>query len=339
MNDLHREAVTNGVPHPFSPADIAAHGWTPQEIADALHGDVDKKGVLAPKEGHSNEDRSLRVLVGDQYPDGYWVCSAYSVEGEDWQPLLDYVLSLCPFLPVRGKPAAPLTEEQRAERARRRAEQAKKDAEDTARKRAVWLKRWAEATPLPRSVGRSVVATYLASRNVELPPNVFRQTLFEHKQAAAYGIMAEIVDSKTGDPFAHITYLDINGLKTTWREGADRITPGLTSDNGVGVIKLIAGADKAGRALCIGEGNETALSFAHLPRAKGATIWAGINAGNMAKIEPLDDFESILIAVDIEPSGAGAEAARKLAERWFKAGTRAPGLPDSTRGQGQVGLE
>ena len=47
-----------------------------------------------------------------------------------------------------------------------------------------------------------VVATYLASRNVELPPNVFRQTLFEHKQAAAYGIMAEIVDSKTGGKHA-----------------------------------------------------------------------------------------------------------------------------------------
>ena len=100
---------------------------------------------------------------------------------------------------------------------------------------------------------------------------------------------------------------------------------------GVGVVKLIAGVGKAERSLCIGEGIETALSFAHLPRAKGATIWAGVNANNMARLEPLDAFDSVMIAVDIDPSGAGAEAAKTLAARWALAGKRVfllwPALP------------
>jgi hypothetical protein len=40
--------------------------WTAQDIADALGGVVDKLGVLAPKPGHSDIDRSLRVLISTE---------------------------------------------------------------------------------------------------------------------------------------------------------------------------------------------------------------------------------------------------------------------------------
>ena len=326
---LARDKTAGGGGYAYDSAD--GLGWMPQDIADALCGDVDRMGVLAPKEGHSDEDRSLRVLVGDQYPDGYWVCSAFKGESEDWPQLLEYVLSLCPFLPVRGKPTAPLTDEQRAERARRRAEQDEKDAKEAARKHAGWLARWNDATVEPHPLGRTLVGDYLGSRKLELPLNVFRRSIFEYKQVRgmAYGMMAQIVRPETGDCFAfHVTYLDSAARKTWGREKVDRITPGMTSANGVGVIKLVTGAS----ALCIGEGIETALSFRHLPRAKGATIWAGIHAPNLRKIEPLDAFGSIMIAVDIEPSGAGEIAAKELATRWARAGKRTflvyPTLPE-----------
>jgi hypothetical protein len=68
MNDFHSASL-------FSPEDIAARDWDAQDIAVALHGDVDKKGVLAPKEGHSessaprppltaNASRRALLLVG-----------------------------------------------------------------------------------------------------------------------------------------------------------------------------------------------------------------------------------------------------------------------------------
>jgi hypothetical protein len=281
-----------------SPAAIACD-WCAQDVALALGGEVDNLGVLAPKEGHSDKDRSLRVMIGDWFPDGYFVCSAYDNGGEDDRELLNYVLRSCPFLPAHGAPSIPLTDEQLAERAERTAERARKRAEEDARKRTAWRARWVEATPhtdAERSA-RFGIGAYLSSRKVGLPPNVFRCTRFTNRQALAYGMMAEIVAPSTGEPFAfHITYLDINGRKTTWREGTDRITPGMTSDKGVG--KLIAGVNNPLRSLCVGEGIETALSFAHLPTAKGATIWAGVNSANMAQLPALDDFDAIMIAVD-----------------------------------------
>ena len=201
------------------------------------------------------------------------------------------MLRLCPFLSARGAPAVPLTEEQRAERAERRAEHERKRAEDNARKHEVWVRRWTEAIPLTSS-SPSPIVTYLKGRSVEPQRDVFRQTTFTipRQQAYALGMMAEIVDAATGKPFAfHVTYVSNGGGKTIWREDTDRITPGMTSEKGVGVIKLIAGAGDAGRSLCIGEGIETALSFTHLVEAKGATIWSAVNAAkNMAKLDALD---------------------------------------------------
>jgi P4 family phage/plasmid primase-like protien len=263
------------------------------------------------------------VLAGDQFPNGYWVCSAYSNGSEDFRPLLSYVLRLCPFLPARGAPGVPQTDEQRAERAERRAEQERKRAEDRACERKWWLDRWDKAGWV-MSDRETPVVLYLARRGLKLPPKVFRQATCTSKkrQGIAYEMMAEIVSPVTGDRLAyHVTYLDSSCHKTTeWRsDGKARITPGLTADRGVGVIKLVAGS----RALCVGEGIETALSFTYIPEAKGATFWAGVTAANMAKIEPLDAFESIMVAVDIEPSGAGEKAGRELAARWAAAGKRA----------------
>jgi hypothetical protein len=240
--------------------------------------------------------------------------------------LLDYVLRLCPFLPARGAPGIPLSEEERAERAARREERDRSRAADAARKRTRWLNRWSHAKPYHE---QPEIAAYLARRKVEAPPNVFRVTGFENSKTRAHasGMMAEIVDPVSGDAFAfHVTYLDAHGNKIEWafdeEKKAARITPGMTADKGVGVIRLLEGTGNAARALCLGEGIETALSFMQIPEAKGATIWAGITSGNMARLPALDAFDSIMVAVDIESAGAGEKASRALATRWAHAGKR-----------------
>ena len=53
-----------------SPVAAIARNWCPQDVAAALGGEVDDLGVLAPKEGHSDKDRSFRVMIGDQFPGG-----------------------------------------------------------------------------------------------------------------------------------------------------------------------------------------------------------------------------------------------------------------------------
>jgi hypothetical protein len=317
---------------PLPPDNFAATStkiWTVQDVADRLSGDVDARGVLAPKPGHSGKDRSLRVFVGDQFPDGYFVSSAHTVEGEDYRPLLVHVLNCCEFLPRRGVPAAPLTDEQRAVVAARRAESERKKAEESARKRAFWNERWKKAGLVrwqPPRVARGLPALpppiqqYLEKRGVEIPPNVLRQTIFtkSKSQAIAYGMMVQIVSPSTDEAFAyHVTYITNDGFKTQW-QGSDRITPGMRTEKGVGVIKLLKGS----RLLAIGEGFETAMSFLRIPEAEGATIWAGINSDNMARLEPLDEFDAIMIAVDLEPSGAGRAAAETLAKSWHGAGKR-----------------
>jgi putative DNA primase/helicase len=45
---------------------------TLQQAAKELGGIVHRGGVLAPGPGHSKHDRSLWVLFGPEYPDGFW---------------------------------------------------------------------------------------------------------------------------------------------------------------------------------------------------------------------------------------------------------------------------
>jgi hypothetical protein len=220
MNDAVRRPLDSVAEGGLLSPGLHENNWCAQDVADALGGDVDDLGVLAPKPGHSAKDRSLRVMIGAQFRDGYYVCSAYKNESEDGRELLNHVLCSCRFLPARGAPGIPLTEEQRAERAERLAARDRERAEANARKRTGWLSRWSEATPVTGAGGSSVI-TYLTSRKVALPLNVFRQTLFARskQQAFAYGMMAEIVAPSTGEPFAfHVTYLANSGLKTEWKE-------------------------------------------------------------------------------------------------------------------------
>jgi hypothetical protein len=86
----------------------------------------------------------------------------------------------------------------------------------------------------------------------------------------------------------------------------------------------------------VGEGIETALSLPLVLGDKGAAVWATVSCGNLERLPPLADFDELIIAVDIEPSGAGRKAAGACAALWISAGKRVklvvPALPkDKTK--------
>src|SRR4051794_27048322 len=58
------------------------------EMARILEGDPVSRGVNFRAPGHGPGDRSARLLLGPQYPDGFWV---KSWAGDDEMSLRDYV--------------------------------------------------------------------------------------------------------------------------------------------------------------------------------------------------------------------------------------------------------
>ncbi len=65
--------------------------------------------------------------------------------------------------------------------------------------------------------------------------------------------------------------------------------------------------------LAIAEGIETALAFARV----FPTVWACIDAGNLASFPVLDGIESLTICADHDE--AGLRAAEVCAPRWYEA--------------------
>jgi putative DNA primase/helicase len=58
-------------------------------LAAALNGQaVSARQVLAPGPGHSPTDRSMSVLIGSEYPDGFW---CHSFTDDHWQECRDHV--------------------------------------------------------------------------------------------------------------------------------------------------------------------------------------------------------------------------------------------------------
>src|SRR5215218_763716 len=66
---------------PFAPLD-------PRQVARALGGKAYGDTVRAPGPGHSLKDDSLSVLIGPEYPDGFWV---HSFAGDDPLKCRDFV--------------------------------------------------------------------------------------------------------------------------------------------------------------------------------------------------------------------------------------------------------
>ena len=79
-----------------------------QSIARALGGEVVSGAVSCPGPGHSPKDRSLRVFLDWQAPDGF---RTGSLAGDDWRVCRDHVRAKLgirddgrPFAPRRDNP-------------------------------------------------------------------------------------------------------------------------------------------------------------------------------------------------------------------------------------------
>jgi putative DNA primase/helicase len=117
------------------------------------------------------------------------------------------------------------------------------------------------------------------------------------------GLVAEVRDITGELVTAHITYLS-NGRKLADREPRKLLSP-LTGREGCAVRLMPAAA-----TLGIAEGIETALSAAAL---EGVPVWAALNTSLLARFEPPQGTERLVIFADRDE--AGLLAACRLMER------------------------
>lgn len=80
-------------------------------------------------------------------------------------------------------------------------------------------------------------------------------------------------------------------------------------------VARLAGGEARPAHLALCEGLETGLS---VMAATGATVWACLSAGTLAKVPPLPGVERLTIYADHDPPGL--HAARETARRWAAAG-------------------
>jgi putative DNA primase/helicase len=161
------------------------------------------------------------------------------------------------------------------------------------------LRLWEGSTPVPESIA----AAYLKSRGLADSAGCtalrFRVDC-PHPEAGKLPAMMALITSADGTPVGvHRTFLSPDG------SGKAKVEPAKASIGSVwgGAVRL----DPAAREMAIGEGIETAASAGKLT---GLPVWAAVSAGNMAKAMMLPpEVQSVLIAVDREPTGEGAARA------------------------------
>jgi putative DNA primase/helicase len=226
--------------------------------------------VSCPGPGHSKHDRSLRVFLDGDAPDGFRI---HTLAGDDWRACRDHVrqqLCISPNFSTRGQPPAVKATPDDGERIRRA------------------LAIWGECRDIDGTPG----LTYLANRGIDigqLPPDLHR-VLRWHPACPWEGsrhpcAVALFTDVVTGEPKAiHRTAVTPAGEKI------DRKALGPI---GGCVIRLWPDAAVT-EGLVIGEGIETTLAAATNVEHRGTLLrpaWATGFAGNMAKFPVLAGIE------------------------------------------------
>jgi phage/plasmid primase-like uncharacterized protein len=164
---------------------------------------------------------------------------------------------------------------------------------------------WAEAVPLPGTIGEA----YLAARG--LPD--FASPALRHHPACPHpcgaklpALVALVADATTGAPRAiHRTYLRQDGA------GKAAVEPQKATLGPVAGGVVMLDAPRAGTQLVVAEGIETAASAGLLI---GAPAWSAVSAGNLAALDLPAGVARVVVAAD--PDGPGQRAAWQAAERW-----------------------
>jgi putative DNA primase/helicase len=171
---------------------------------------------------------------------------------------------------------------------------------------------WGEARPITGTAAD----TYLTARGLTGFTSPALRCLLAHRHAPSGStwpvLLAAVTDPATGELRAvHRTYLARDGRSKAPIEPA-KMTLGPTAG---AVIRL---ADtEPGKPLVIAEGLETSAAAGLI---LGAPAWAGIAAGNLARIQLPPEVGEVIIAADADP--VGQRQAERAARRWQAEGRR-----------------
>lgn len=269
-------------------------------IAQALGGVVTGGQVLAPGPGHSAQDRSLSVRIGET---GKPI--VFSHAGDDKRRCLEYVekrlgITWQPDSPSFGGSVSSKTSGSKLANGL--------ESQPVDKRQASAMRIWSEGVD-PRG---TLAETYLASRGLELPDFVAMTTLRFHPdcpfgEGARHPCMVAAFRSiETGAVVAiHRTALTADAKKI------DRKMLGPV----IGAAIMFGDLDAERGALAVGEGIESAMSGL----AMGfAPAWALGSAGSIAKLPVVNGVGTLTILG--EHDRANAEAARACGARWSEAG-------------------
>ena len=178
------------------------------------------------------------------------------------------------------------------------------------------LKRHAAALAIWRAsrlAKRSLVATYLNSRGLELPASLalrFHAGL-KHPSGGAWPAMVALVTNGiTGSPIAvHRTFLARDGGSKAPVDPAKMM---LGPCRG-GAVRL----DKPGAVLMVGEGIETCLAAM---QAIGHPAWAALSTSGLRSLDLPPDVRDVIVLADGDEPGEAA--AQDCARRWKREGRR-----------------
>lgn len=169
---------------------------------------------------------------------------------------------------------------------------------------------WSEGT----DPAGTLVARYLTSRGLALPdaPDVLRFHPACPRGAERWpAMLALMTDPESNRPVGvHRTFLA--------RDGSGKAPGDAKKMCGrAGIIRLVEDAEVT-MGLGLAEGIETSLAV--MQGFGWRPVWAGLSAGGMARFPVLQGIQALTLFADADDAGAGADAARKCAERWAEAG-------------------
>lgn len=268
-------------------------------LAHALGGDaVGRNQILAPGPGHSAKDRSMSILIGDEYPDGFLV---NSMAGDDDLACKDHVRARW------GWPAFNGVRSSKATAASTVPAQFGNRAADQTKTIKIADKIWQSAQ---RSLSGTLGEAYLGSRALKYEGTAlrFHPSLFLRGKDTP-GIVALMEDVVTNEPCGiQRIFLTPGGRRLGDKKMLGRARGA--------AVKLSPDAEVT-HGLVIAEGVENALSAL---RAGFGPAWACLSAGGLAEFAVLASVEALTIFADNDASGTGVDAAIKCAERWHQAG-------------------
>jgi hypothetical protein len=187
------------------------------------------------------------------------------------------------------------------------------------RKRERLRRTWKETVPLTHRDARAV-RNYLEARALHdvlsSPPGVLRAhpslAYWDAlKNLGTYPAMVALFHGANGSPVTlHVTYLRSDGFTKANVPNPKKIlgvpVTGATRGGAIHLHEPSVGT------LGIAEGIESALSL-HL--IQKIPVWASFCAGNLEHVQMPSSLRELYVAVDIDPSGKGAQVANGLVKR------------------------